>query len=75
MNKINMDYPLLEASELLIELRLIKSLCAKKDVFIDTDKVLEVMDNKHIQNTYDAIVDLYGLEANKILQVIKEVYE
>lgn len=75
MNKINMADPLMEASELLIELGLIKNICAKNGVFVDTDKVLEVMDKKQILNTYDAITDLYGLEANKILRVIKEVYD
>ena len=67
-----MDDTLMEARELLIELELIKNQLAKNNIYIDSEKVLEVMDTKDIRNTHDAIFDLYGVNVNKILPEIKE---
>ena len=68
----NMDDTSMEAGELLIELELIRDLLVKNNVYIDSEKVLEVMDSKDIRNTHDAIFDLYGVNVSEILSEIKE---
>jgi len=69
-----MDDTLMEAQELLIELELIRGILAKNNVYINSAKVLEVMDTKDIRNPYDAILDLYGINASKYFPKLKKSF-
>lgn len=75
MNKINKSDPVLEAQELLIELSNIESILAKKGIEFDKFKVLEAMDRKGILTTYDAIIEVYGIEAKRILKQVEKIYD
>ena len=70
MFPINMEDSFTEARELLIEMGLIRSTLAKNKVFVDSIKVLEVMYDKHIPNPYDAIFDIYGVNASDYFQTL-----
>ena len=65
-----MEGSLTEAKELLIEMELIRSTLAKNKVFVDSIKVLNVMVDKNINNPYEAVFDIYGVNASDYFQAL-----